>query len=73
MGNLTLLGQTHRVELAVTLNKRAEYPFGHGRETLGISARTTLLRSQWGMDYGVADGLVGDEVVLQFELEGIRQ
>jgi len=73
VGNLTLLGQTHGVELAVTLNKRAEYPFGHGRETLGISARTTLLRSQWGMDYGVADGLVGDEVVLQFELEGIRQ
>jgi polyisoprenoid-binding protein YceI len=72
-GDLTLLGQTHPVELDVTINKRADYPFGHRRETLGISAETTILRSRWGMDYGVADGLVGDEVALKFELEGIRQ
>jgi polyisoprenoid-binding protein YceI len=72
-GDLTLLGQTHPVELNVSINKRADYPFGHRRETLGISAETTILRSRWGMDYGVADGLVGDEVALRFELEGIRQ
>jgi polyisoprenoid-binding protein YceI len=72
-GRLTLLGRTHPVELDVTINKRAEYPFGHGRETLGISAETTIRRSRWGMDYAVDNGLVGDDVALRFEFEAIRQ
>jgi polyisoprenoid-binding protein YceI len=72
-GNLTLLGNTRPVELTVTINKRARYPFGHRREALGISARTTLFRSQWGMDYAVANDLVGDEVTLRFEFEALRQ
>lgn len=72
-GNLTLLDQTHPVELDVTLNKRARYPIGHRRETLGISASTTINRSRWGMDYGVGGNLVGDAVSLRFELEALRQ
>ena len=72
-GNLTLLGETHPVELDVTINKHDTYPFGHRRETLGISAHTTIQRSRWGMDYGVADDLVGDEVELRFEFEALRQ
>lgn len=72
-GQLTLLGETHPVDLQVTLNKRAPYPFLHRRETLGISAHTTIQRSTWGMDYGVADALVGDAVTLRFEFEAIRQ
>jgi polyisoprenoid-binding protein YceI len=72
-GNLTLLGQTRPVDLAVTLNKAAPYPFGHGEHTLGISANTTLLRSEWGMTYGIKGNLVADEVRMTFELEAIRQ
>ncbi|MGK7295692.1 MAG: YceI family protein [Candidatus Wenzhouxiangella sp. M2_3B_020] len=72
-GELTLLGTTHPVELDVTINKRAEYPFGHGEETLGVSARATIKRSRWGMDYAVDNGLVGDDVALRFEFEAIRQ
>ncbi len=72
-GQLTLLGETHPVELDVTINKQAKYPFGHRRETLGISAHTTITRSLWGMDYGVADELVGDDVTLRFEFEALRQ
>lgn len=74
-GTLTLLGQTRPVELAVTLNKSAVYPFplGLARYTLGLSASTTLRRSDWGMDYAVANGLVGDEVHMIFELEANRQ
>ena len=72
-GNLTLLGESHPVVLDVTINKQAEYPFGHRRETLGISAHTTILRSLWGMDYGVEGDLVGDEVTLRFEFEALRQ
>lgn len=72
-GKLSLLGQTHPVQLQVTINKTGEYPFGHEAYTIGVSARTTIRRSQWGMDYGIADGLVGDEVELMFELEALRQ
>lgn len=72
-GELTLLGETRPVTLAVTLNKAEAYPFGHGQHTLGLSARTTINRSDWGMTYGVDNGLVGDEVELILELEAIRQ
>lgn len=72
-GELTLLGKTRPVALQVTVNKSAPYPFGHEQQTLGISARTTIERSEWGMTYGVEDDLVGDEVELIFEFEAIRQ
>ena len=72
-GDLTMLGQTHPVELEIRVNKAAPYPFGHGKHTLGISARTTIPRSRWGMTYGVANGMVGDEVELMFEFEAQRQ
>lgn len=74
-GTLTLLGQTRPVTLAVSLNKAATYPFpiGLARYTLGISASTTLKRSDWGMDYAVANGLVGDEVHLTIEIEANRE
>ena len=71
-GDLTVLGQTRPVTLEVTWNKSAPYPFG-GNYVTGISARTTLKRSDFGMTYGVADGLVGDEVAVIIELEAIRQ
>jgi len=72
-GNLTLIGETHPVVLDVIINKQDRYPFGHRKETLGISARGTILRSLWGMDYGVGNNLVGDEVTLRFEFEALRQ
>lgn len=72
-GTLTLLGQDHPLILDVTLNKMADYPFGHGRETLGVSARGTVTRSDYGMMYAVENGLVGDDVELIIEFEAIRQ
>ena len=72
-GNLTLLGETHPVTLNVVVNKQDRYPFGHRRETLGISAQATIYRSRWGMDYGAAGNLVGDEVRLRFEFEALRK
>lgn len=72
-GDLSLLGETHPVTLEVTLNKADAYPFGHEQHTLGLSVRTTIARSNWGMTYGVDNGLVGDEVALILELEAIRQ
>lgn len=72
-GDLTILGQTRPVTLDVTLNKDAPYPFGHEKRTLGISVRGTVVRSDYGMDYAVANGLVGDEVDLLIEFEAIAQ
>lgn len=72
-GDLALLGESHPLVLDVTLNKAATYPFGHGRFTLGLSARGVVSRSDWGMTYGVADGLVGDEVRIEISTEALRQ
>ncbi len=71
-GELTLLGQTKPLVLDVTLNKFAKYPFGHKKPTLGISARSAVMRSEYGMSYGVAGGLVGDRVDIIIEIEAIQ-
>lgn len=72
-GDLTLLGETRPVTLDVTLNKAAEYPITHEEYTLGLSASTTIKRSEWGMTYALDPLLVGDEVKLRFEFEAIRE
>lgn len=71
-GDLTFRGETNPVTLDVTLNKVGPYPFGHKKETLGISASGTLKRSDWGMTYAQG-GIVGDEVELIIEIEAILQ
>ncbi len=70
-GELNLLGQVHPLVLDVQLNKADKYPFGHKKFTLGVSAVGELLRSQYGMDYGVANNLVGDSVQMIIEVEAI--
>lgn len=72
VGELQLLGQRHPLALSVTLNKADHYPFGHKRFTLGVSARGSVQRSQFGMTYGVANALVGDRVDLIIETEAIQ-
>ncbi|PSF11210.1 YceI family protein [Marinobacter shengliensis] len=71
-GDLTLLGKTNPVDVDVTLNKADVYPFGHEEYTLGLSASTVIKRSDWGMTYGIDEGMVGDEVVLRFAFEAIK-
>lgn len=72
-GELTLLGQSLPLSLDVTLNKIGAYPFGHKKETLGISARAQVQRSAYGMDYAVAGDIVGDMVDVIIEMEAIRE
>jgi len=71
-GELTLLGTTLPLTLNATLNKAENYPFGHKRFTLGVSATGALQRSAYGMDYGVANALVGDQVDMIIEIEAIQ-
>ena len=71
-GTVTILGVSQPLSLDVTLNKVAPYPFGHGKATVGISARGSLDRSAFGMSYGLAGEMVGDRVELIIEAEAIR-
>jgi polyisoprenoid-binding protein YceI len=72
-GELTLLGARRPLMLEATVNKSAPYPFGDLADVMGVSARGTLKRSEFGMTYGVADDLVGDDVEILIELEARRQ
>lgn len=72
VGDLTIRGETRPVALDVTLNKIGPYPWGHNF-VVGITARTTLERADWGMTYALQNDLVGNEVPMIIELEAIRQ
>ena len=71
-GELTLLGTSRPLTLQATLNKSAPYPIGDRAAVMGISARGTLKRSDFGMTYGVDGGLVGDDVEIVIEVEARR-
>ena len=68
-GDLTIIGQTHPVVLAVTYNKSGVHPFS-GKFISGFSATTTIKRSQYGMTYGLP--ALGDDVEIRLEIEGER-
>ncbi len=72
IGDLTIRGETRPVTLDVTLNKIGPYPWGDNF-VVGISARTSLARQDWGMTYALEDNLVGNDVPIIIELEAIRQ
>jgi polyisoprenoid-binding protein YceI len=71
-GDLTVRGVTRPVEVAVTLNRIAPYPWG-GNYVLGVSAEAVVGRSAFGSTYALEGGLVGDEITLRFEIEAIRE
>jgi polyisoprenoid-binding protein YceI len=77
-GDLTLRGVTREVTFDLELNKAGVYPFdptggGDPPYVVGVSARATIQRSDFGMTYAVEPGWVGDEVALIIEFEAIRQ
>ena len=72
-GELTLLGITRPLSLQATLNKSGNYPMDGNPYVIGVSASGTLMRSEYGMIYGVDNGWVGDEVEIIIEFEARRQ
>jgi polyisoprenoid-binding protein YceI len=72
-GDLTIRGVTQPVMLDVVWNKSGQYPFGDMHYAIGISARGKIKRSDFGMTYAVEGGMVGDEVEIILEFEGVRQ
>lgn len=72
-GELTLLGETRPMTLEATLNKSGKYPIPPYSYVMGVSARGRFKRSEFGMNYAVDNGWVGDEVELILEFEAQRQ
>ena len=69
-GDLTILGTTKPVTLATTINKADNHPL-RNVPTVGVSASTKLMRSEWGLDAYVP--AVSDEVELSIEVELLSQ
>ncbi|WP_315983322.1 YceI family protein [Aliamphritea spongicola] len=69
-GELTLLGVTQPVTLDLTVNKVGPHPFNK-KQVAGFTATGTIKRSDFGMKYGAP--MIGDDIALRLELEGIRQ
>jgi polyisoprenoid-binding protein YceI len=71
-GELTLKGATKSLPLTVELNGIAPDPFGGTRA--GFSAKGELTRSEFGVNFGLAEGggvVVSDKVSLQLEIEAV--
>jgi polyisoprenoid-binding protein YceI len=69
-GDFTLLGVTKPVTLHVAFNKAGVHAFNKNH-IAGFSLSGTLKRSDFGMTYALP--LVGDDVNLIIQVEGIRQ
>ena len=70
-GNLTMLGKTLPVTLNATSFNCYENPLLK-REVCGGDFETTLVRSQWGMNYGLNFGLP-DSIHLLIQIEAVKQ
>ncbi|MDM0076562.1 YceI family protein [Variovorax sp. J2P1-59] len=71
-GQLELLGRPQPLTLTATWNKSGPSPIDKVY-TMGVSARGSFKRSSFGMNYGVSNEWVGDEVPLIIEFEAQRK
>src|SRR5262249_50198897 len=74
-GDLTIHGVTRPVTLAVELGGRVKDPWGGTRA--GFSAKTSILRKDFGLHWNVAleagGFVVGDKVEITLEIEAIQK
>jgi len=68
-GNFTMLGKTKEISLKVRFNKRAMDPIVNRMRT-GYSIRSSIKRTNWGMDQMLA--FVSDEIAITIEAEALR-
>lgn len=67
-GNLTLRGETKPIEVQVAKTGEGEF---YGKR-VGYEATFAIKRSDFGMDYGIADKALGDEITLWIAVEGVQ-
>ena len=65
-GDLTLAGVTKPVELQLRINKIGRNDVSEN-QSIGVTATTTVKRSQFGLD--AYEDLVGDDLAVQIQLE----
>ncbi|HEX8761251.1 MAG TPA: YceI family protein [Pseudonocardiaceae bacterium] len=74
-GDLTIKGVTRPVTIDFEYTGSAVDPFGNQR--LGLEGTTTVNRRNWGINWNAAldagGVLVGEKVLLEFEVSAIRQ
>ena len=70
-GSLTMLGKTDPVVLKATNFNCYDHPMLK-REVCGGDFETTILRSQWGMSWGIDFG-IPDKVKLLIQVEAVKQ
>ncbi|RKS80481.1 polyisoprenoid-binding protein YceI [Motilibacter peucedani] len=74
-GDLTIKGVTRPVTLEVEFTGSAKDPFGNMRA--GFEGRTTINRTEWGVNWNAAletgGFLVSEKVVLEIDVSGIKQ
>ena len=75
IGDLTIRDMTREVSVDVEFNGSAKSPWG--TTSAGFSAKTSIKRKDWGLNWNVAletgGWLVGDEVHISIELEIVKQ
>src|SRR5512139_2391805 len=75
IGDLTIRDVTREVSLDVEFNGMAKSPWG--ATSAGFSAKTSIKRKDWGLNWNVAletgGWLVGDEIHISIELEIVKQ
>lgn len=69
-GDLTMLGKTKPITATVVHTGEKTTPRG---EKAGVEATFTVKRSEFGMNYGIANGGLGDEVGMIVALEGTKK
>lgn len=69
-GTFTLLGKTLPITIKANRFNCYHHPYIK-REVCGGDFETTIQRSQWGMDYGVAKGMP-DDVRLVIQIEAVK-
>lgn len=68
-GDLTIKGVTKPVTLDVTLNNAGNHPMRQ-KPAMGFSGKTTVKRSEWGLNRAVP--FVSDEVTISIEVETFK-
>ena len=75
IGDLTIRDVTREIALDVEFNGSAKSPWG--TTSAGFSAKTSIKRKDWGLNWNVAletgGWLVGDEIHISLDLEIVKQ
>lgn len=74
VGDLTIKGTTKSVTIDFDFNGAAKDPFGN--ERIGFEGSTTIIRSEYGVNFNAAletgGVLVSDKITLQLEISAIK-